>query len=227
MESYDDLLDILYNLGEEIKNPLDKDVYLKQLDIEAKILEQNDKVTKQDIDMITKSALTKEHGLSAKTIGDLPVSRTYINGYRRHCSLYLPSTVMLGKIRQYGSLRSYDIRAEFRAIESENRKYAKQENEKRRKVSRETELISKLREKGVAFSKDSSMCQRYIENSEGNINDIVETMCKLKLLREYRPDILSKVKRNCWGPYHISAERYIKFPEVYPWMISSEIEFED
>ena len=99
---------------------------------------------------------------------------------------------------------------------------------------RETELIVELKKYGLELRNDSSYCNNYIYNNDGDIDEIVNRMCEMKFLFEYcnfRNEIQNvkeehgEISEAGYFPDCSTFEeaeynilRYTNYPDKWPWL---------
>ncbi len=95
---------------------------------------------------------------------------------------------------------------------------------------REKELKETLGKYKLKLREDSKLCENYIEDGEGDINEIVQRMCEMKYLFEYCnmrkriKDIKLQNKDSIFTPFQEAEYNILKekggYPKEWPWMIS-------
>lgn len=100
--------------------------------------------------------------------------------------------------------------------------------------SRTKKMIEALHKAGLELSQNSRLCELYIDEDIGDLDDIVERMCQMKFLYEYNDiqsildRIVQRYQRDLgYVPDHIvfpEAEYFIlqkikAYPRVYPWQM--------
>lgn len=73
----------------------------------------------------------------------------------------------------------------YEQIENEKNEELKEQELLETRPKRIQELIKELNLKGLDLRSDSKYCYNYIDNGEGDIEDIVERMCQMKYLYDY------------------------------------------
>lgn len=100
------------------------------------------------------------------------------------------------------------------------------------KKERKDELTEELNKFGLNLREDSILCRKYIQQDEGDLEDIVERMCEMKYLHEYTN--FKTIKQQVYEEF-VKEEFYIgdgnvfreaesrtisenPYPEIWPWI---------
>lgn len=100
------------------------------------------------------------------------------------------------------------------------------------KLTREKKLIRELHDHGLVLRDDSTLCHKYIEFGDENINSVIKRMCKMRFLFEkcHMRQILNQIKSKYRDDYYDydnvfrEAEKKAlkkhangKYPNSWPW----------